>query len=143
MKLKIHVAETFRGQYLSQMQTSILLLLLPALCLAYTWEQALGVLGQVQNSTRDLLKGVLMLTESLDPLPETACLALHLAFYDENTPADYVPRGFQSAEKELILPASSTKVKVGKVSKGHHIISVRTQHARKAGSVQSTGAVPQ
>ena len=42
MKLKIHVAETFRGKYLSQMQTSILLLLLPALCLAYTWEQVLG-----------------------------------------------------------------------------------------------------
>ena len=41
MKLKIHVAETFRGKYLSQMHTSIVLLLLPALCLAYTWEQVL------------------------------------------------------------------------------------------------------
>merc|ERR1719318_1346867 len=97
--------------------------------------EVLGELGQVQNSTRDLLKGVLMLTEKLDPLPETAYLALRLAYYDENTPADYEPQGFQSAEKELILPASNMKVKVGKVSTVHHSLSVRI-HARPGASSQ-------
>ena len=97
--------------------------------------EVLGALGQVQNSTRDLLKGVLMLTEKLDPLPETAYLALRLSYYDENTPADYEPRGFQSAEKELILPASNMKVKVGKVSTGHHTLSV-SMHARPGASSQ-------
>ena len=76
-----------------------------------------------------------MLTETLDPLPETAYLALRLAYYDENTPADYEPRGFQSAEKELILPASNMKVKVGEVSTGHHSLSVSI-HARPGASSQ-------
>ena len=97
--------------------------------------EVLGALGQVQNSTRDLLKGVLMLTEKLDPLPETAYLALRLSYYDENTPADYEPRGFQSAEKELILPASNMKVAMGKVSTGHHSLSVSI-HARPGASSQ-------
>ena len=97
--------------------------------------EVLGELGQVQNSTRDLLEGILMLTETLDPLPETAYLALRLAYYDENTPADYEPHGFQSAEKELILPASNMKVKVGKVSTIHHSLSVRI-HARPGASSQ-------
>ena len=97
--------------------------------------EVLGALGQVQNSTRDLLRGILMLTETLDPLPETAYLALRLAYYDENTPADYEPRGFQSAEKELILPASNMKVKVGKVSTGHHSLSVSI-HAKPGASSQ-------
>ena len=76
-----------------------------------------------------------MLTETLDPLPETAYLALRLAYYDENTPADYEPRGFQSAEKELILPVSNMKIKVGKVSTGHHSLSVSI-HARPGASSQ-------
>ena len=97
--------------------------------------EVLGELGQVQNSTRDLLKGILMVTETLDPLPDTAYLALRLAYYDEITPADYEPRGFQSAEKELILPASNMKVKVGKVSTGHHSLSVGI-HARPGASSQ-------
>ena len=97
--------------------------------------EVLGALGQVQNSTRDLLRGILMLTETLDPLPETAYLALRLAYYDENTPADYEPLGFQSAEKELILPASNMKVKVGKVSTGHHSLSLSI-HARPGASSQ-------
>ena len=76
-----------------------------------------------------------MLTENLDPLPETAYLALRLSYYDENTPADYEPRGFQSAEKELILPASNMKFKVGKVSTGHHSLSLSI-HARPGASSQ-------
>merc|ERR1719180_442808 len=97
--------------------------------------EVVGTLGQVQNSTKDLLQAILMLTDGLDPLPETAYLALRLAYYDENTPQDYEPKGFQGAEKELILPASSTKVKIGKVLTAHHSLSFHV-HAKRGGSSQ-------
>ena len=94
--------------------------------------EVVGTLSQVQNSTRDLLQAILMLTDGLDPLPETAYLALRLSYYDENTPQDYEPKGFQSAEKELILPAASTRVKIGKVSTAHHSLSFNV-HAKPGG----------
>ena len=91
--------------------------------------------GQVQNSTKNLLQAILMLTEGLDPLPETAYIALRLSYYDENTPEDYEPRGFQSAEKELVLPAASSRVKIGKVSTVHHCLTFN-MHAKPGSSSQ-------
>ena len=93
------------------------------------------ILGQVQNSTKNLLQAILMLTEGLDPLPETAYIALRLSYYDENTPEDYEPRGFQSAEKELVLPAASSRVKFGKVSTVHHCLTFN-MHAKPGSSSQ-------
>ena len=97
--------------------------------------EVVGTLAHVQNSTRDLLRAILMLTEGLEPLPETAYIALRLSYYDENTPQDYEPKGFQSAEKELILPATSTRVKIGRVSTAHHSLSFNV-HAKPGGSSQ-------
>ena len=97
--------------------------------------EVVGTLTHVQNSTRDLLQAILMLTEGLEPLPETAYIALRLSYYDENTPQDYEPKGFQSAEKELILPAASTRVKIGRVSTAHHSLSFNV-HAKPGGSSQ-------
>ena len=45
--------------------------------------------AHIQNSTRDLLQAVLVMTEGLDPLPDTAFLSMRLEYYDDVTPADY------------------------------------------------------
>ena len=97
--------------------------------------EVVGTLGQVQNSTRNLLQAILMLTDGLDPLPETAYIALRLSYYDENTPEDYEPRGFQSAEKELVLPVASSRVKIGKVFTAHHSLTF-SMHANPGNSSQ-------
>ena len=97
--------------------------------------EVVGSLGQVQNSTRNLLQAILVLTDGLDPLPETAYIALRLSYYDENTPEDYEPRGFQSAEKVLVLPATSSGVKIGKVSTAHHSLTFK-MHANPGSSSQ-------
>ena len=75
------------------------------------------------------------MTDGLDPLPETAYLSLRLSYYEENTPGDYEPNGYQSAEKELVLPASASKMKIGRVSTTHHSLSFNV-HAKPAGSSQ-------
>ena len=97
--------------------------------------EVVGALGQVQNSTRDLLQAILVMTDGLDPLPETAYLALRLSYYEENTPGDYEPNGYQSAEKELVLPVFASKMRIGRVSTAHHGLSFNV-HAKPAGSSQ-------
>ena len=97
--------------------------------------EVVGTLGEVQGSTRNLLQAILVLTDGLGPLPETAFIALRLSYYDENTPEDYEPRGFQSAEKELVLPIGSSRVKMGKVSTAHHSLTFN-MHAKPGSSSQ-------
>ena len=97
--------------------------------------EVVGTPGEVQGSTRNLLRATLVLTDGIDPLPETAYIALRLSYYDEDTPENYEPRGFQSAEKELVLPNGSSRVKMGKVSTAHHSLTFN-MHAKPGSSSQ-------
>ena len=81
--------------------------------------------AHIQNSTRDLLQAVLVMTEGLDPLPDTAFLSMRLEYYDDVTPADYEPAGFQATELELQLGGQS--LRAGRVTTAHHGVRIKVR----------------
>ncbi|XP_047480440.1 uncharacterized protein LOC125033027 isoform X2 [Penaeus chinensis] len=81
----------------------------------------------LKGSTQNLLRTLLVLTQSLEELPDRVCAALHLT-YREETPLDYEPPWFYALPgEELIFPQDAVSVKVGVVSTLHHKVSVRVK----------------
>jgi hypothetical protein len=79
--------------------------------------------ADMYRSTQNLLQTVVVLTQSLGPLPDSAYLALKLTYYDEVTPADYEPNGFCATElTELQLPSGVQRQKTEKVTTDHHTV---------------------
>ena len=92
-------------------------------------------LGQVKRSTEDLLKTTLELTQGLDPLPSTAYLSFRMEYYDEDTPADYEPPGFERNPERLVLPEGTRSLRAGNVLTSFHSLGVKVK--AKPGDVQS------
>ena len=84
---------------------------------------ALDVDG-VKRSTKDLLKTTLLLTEGLDPLPKTAYLSFKLE-YNEDTPEDYEPLGFERTPEDLVLPEGARYLRAGSVLTSFHRVDVK------------------
>ena len=82
--------------------------------------------SQIQNSTRDLLQAVLVMTEGLEVLPTTAYLAMRLEYYDDRTPEDYEPAGFQATELELRMEGGQS-LGAGRVTTAHHGVRLRVR----------------
>lgn len=54
-----------------------------------------STIEDVQKNTRNLVRRLLVLTQSLEPLPENAFITMRLYYYD-HTPIDYEPPMFTS-----------------------------------------------
>jgi len=72
----------------------------------------------IRETTRTLLRNIVVMTNSMDPLPKSAYLAIKLAYYDDATPMDYEPEGFSATTLDE-LPMS-TPISVGGVVTNHH-----------------------
>ena len=75
----------------------------------------------IKKSTTALLRTVLVLTQGLPPLPDSATVSMKLTYYDAVTPQDYEPRGF--VPTELVrprLPAGALSLQCGQVVTAHH-----------------------
>ena len=75
----------------------------------------------IKKSTAALLRTVLVLTQGLPPLPDSATVSMKLTYYDAVTPQDYEPRGF--VPTELVrprLPAGALSLQCGQVETAHH-----------------------
>ena len=80
----------------------------------------------IYQSTQNLLRTVVILTQGLGPLPASAYLSIKLTYYDEVTPADYEPTGYCATE--LIaprLPSGVQSLNSGKVATAHHSIRLK------------------
>ena len=95
---------------------------------------ALDVDGLV-GSTKDLLKTTLELTEGFDSLPNTKYLSFRMEYYDEDTPADYEPPGFERNPGNLVLPEGTRNLRAGSVLTSFHKVGVKVN--AKPGVVQS------
>ena len=93
-------------------------------------------MSNVRETTRSLLRNIIAMTNSLDPLPKSAYLAIKLAYYDEVTPMDYEPEGFAASTLEE-LPMS-TPLSVGGVVTNHHglKLSVATRLVKEEAEVR-------
>ena len=92
-------------------------------------------LGQVKRSTKDLLETTLKLTQGLDPLPSTAYLNFRMEYYDEDTPADYEPPGFERHPGKLVLREGTRSLRAGNVLTNFHSLGFNVK--AKPGVAQS------
>ena len=101
-------------------------------------EGMVGVIGlsEVKKSTTSLLYNTLLMTEGLDPLPETAYLGLILD-YNEDTPDDYEPPSFENYSRDLVPPEGTRTVRVGKASTNFHSLELKV--SARPGVNQSPG----
>jgi len=93
-------------------------------------------MSNTRETTRSLLRNIIAMTNSLDPLPKSAYLAIKLAYYDEVTPMDYEPEGFAASTLEE-LPMS-VPLSVGGVFTNHHgmKLSVATRLVKEEAEVR-------
>jgi hypothetical protein len=94
----------------------------------------------IQRDTQSLLRSVLVLTQSLQPVPDGCHISGMLTYYDDVTPQDYNPAGF--VPDGLVLPrvpAGTGCLQCGKVATRHHALGLR---AHTAAPGQEDGEVP-
>ena len=93
-------------------------------------------MSNIRETTRSLLRNLVAVTNTLDPLPKSAFLAIKLSYYDEVTPKDYEPEGF--AASTLEEDPMSTPISVGGVATNHHgmKLSVATRLVKESAEVR-------
>ena len=90
---------------------------------------------ELRAATQALLREILVVTQSLEKLPEEAYLAIKLTYYDQVTPMDYEPEGFKAdTTEEIAMPEGVYTVRLGKVSTAHHGLKVRVDARQGAGA---------
>ena len=92
----------------------------------------------IRKDTKDLLRKLLELTESLPALSGSSFLSMKLA-YHEATPEDYQPDGFEAAAPVEPRVASGRQVEVGAVATRHQALtlSVETRGGAREGVAPS------
>ncbi|GBE61728.1 HORMA domain containing protein, putative [Babesia ovata] len=80
---------------------------------------------EVKRQTVRVLRDLVLLAQSLSPLPENRYLSMRLMYYDERVPVDYEPQHFRSASAESFGEAAlSLEQQVGELETGHHNLAV-------------------
>ena len=80
----------------------------------------------VKKSTQSLLRRILVVTQSLSPIPSSGHVSMKLTYYDSVTPVDYQPAGFVSTEMVIpSLPVSVQSIHSGKVATNHHTVQLK------------------
>ncbi|ORM41402.1 HORMA domain-containing protein 1 [Babesia sp. Xinjiang] len=80
----------------------------------------------VKRQTVKVLRDLVLLAQSLSPLPDTRFLSMRLLYYDERVPADYEPPHFRSAsgDEEFGVGLLNLDQQVGELETGHHNLAV-------------------
>ncbi|GIX64638.1 HORMA domain protein, putative [Babesia caballi] len=80
----------------------------------------------VKRQTVQVLRDLVLLAQSLSPLPDNRYLSMRLLYYDDRVPPDYEPQHFRSAsyEEEFGVAPLSLDQQVGELATGHHNLAV-------------------
>uniref|UniRef100_A0A672HJF2 Zebrafish testis-expressed 38 n=1 Tax=Salarias fasciatus TaxID=181472 RepID=A0A672HJF2_SALFA len=82
-------------------------------------------MGETKKASVVLIRKLLLLMQNLNPLPDNVYLNMKLYYYDDITPVDYQPPGFQEAQCDsLWFEGHAVHFKVGKVQTAFHCFSV-------------------
>ncbi|CAD2113013.1 hypothetical protein YYG_00103 [Plasmodium vinckei petteri] len=89
-------------------------------------EPSLLLKKNAKEKTYELLRSLVLLTQTLSPLPEKTYLSMKLLYYDEIVPYNYQPPYFRNpGNRDLLKFMSMPKENfVGKIDTGHHFLSV-------------------
>ena len=98
---------------------------------------------EVTRDTCGLLRHLLVLTQSLEPLPEQAFLTMKLFYYDHVTPEDYEPPLFKPCLDAPIILAGGDpmEIDVGSVTSSYHALSLKVHATEKPLERQTVRAI--
>ncbi|NXA84387.1 HORM2 protein, partial [Thryothorus ludovicianus] len=87
----------------------------------------------VRQASRLLLRTLYLLMQDLRPLPSDITLSMKLLYYNDVTPKDYQPPGFQEdhSPNDLLFAGDPVNLRVGSVSTDFHFIKVRVTTEKK------------
>ncbi|KAF0303075.1 HORMA domain-containing protein 1 [Amphibalanus amphitrite] len=81
---------------------------------------------ETYKATVRMLRTIVVLTQTLRPLPDDVMMSMKLLYFDDVTPPDYEPPGFRPAETHQIFFSSEPiNVRVGDVCTPHHTVKLR------------------
>ncbi|CRH02342.1 HORMA domain protein, putative [Plasmodium relictum] len=89
-------------------------------------ETSLYLKKDAKEKTYELLRSLVLLTQTLNPLPERTYLSMKLLYYDEIVPSNYQPPYFRNPDSKDLLKFISIPNEdyVGKIDTGHHFLSI-------------------
>ncbi|KAI9203330.1 HORMA domain-containing protein [Polychytrium aggregatum] len=92
---------------------------------------ALKTKDEIMKATSEMLRRLLVLTQTLKPLPESAYISIRLFYYDEVTPSDYEPPCFrpESSGEQLFFPYQPEKIRIGDVLTPFHAVNLQIRTA--------------
>ncbi|KAH8740044.1 hypothetical protein FG386_000871 [Cryptosporidium ryanae] len=84
-----------------------------------------------RQQTVQLLRALILLTQSLSPLPEARYLSMKLWYYEDRVPKEYEPNHFRPARSSDILSFNEIPIDttVGNVDTKYHSLTVKVKSA--------------
>ncbi|GAA6217204.1 HORMA domain-containing protein 1-like isoform X1 [Lates japonicus] len=81
--------------------------------------------GNTKKASILLVRKLYTLMQNLGPLPDSVCLNMKLAYYDDVTPQDYQPPGFKEAEGDTMeFEREPVKLTMGEVATPFHTLKM-------------------
>ncbi|XP_060584894.1 HORMA domain-containing protein 1-like isoform X2 [Ruditapes philippinarum] len=88
--------------------------------------------SETRKATIRLLRTIILLTQTLDSLPDDVMMTMKLLYYDDVTPEDYEPPGFKAADSDnFVFDEEPMTIKVGDVNTNYHSVKVRVKTDKK------------
>lgn len=82
--------------------------------------------AETRKATIKLLRTIVVLTQTLTPLPDDVMMTMKLLYYDDVTPHDYEPPGFQpTTSDDFAFKEDAMNIRVGDVSTPFHSVKLR------------------
>ncbi|XP_041365115.1 HORMA domain-containing protein 1-like isoform X2 [Gigantopelta aegis] len=82
--------------------------------------------AETKKATIRLLRTIVVLTQTLQSLPDDVMMTMKLFYYDDCTPADYEPPGFKACESDsFTFEEEPMNIKVGDVTTPFHSVKLR------------------
>ncbi|XP_013403455.1 LOW QUALITY PROTEIN: HORMA domain-containing protein 2-like, partial [Lingula anatina] len=95
--------------------------------------------SETKKATIKLLRTIVILTQTLNSLPDDVMMTMKLLYYDDVTPADYEPPGFQPVDTDYFMfDEEPINIKVGDVHTPFHALKLRIKTDGKQFEEQET-----
>ncbi|UYV80628.1 HORMAD1 [Cordylochernes scorpioides] len=88
---------------------------------------------EIHHSTKELINALPVVTSSLEPVPDHAHMTIRLYYYDEVTPVDYEPEGFEKCTylQSTFVKEPPVKIDLGKMKTPYHNLKVKITSAQE------------
>ncbi|KAH3876836.1 hypothetical protein DPMN_000686, partial [Dreissena polymorpha] len=94
---------------------------------------------EIRKATIRMLRSIILLTQTLDSLPDDIMMTMKLLYYEDVTPEDYEPPGFKAADNDnFAFEDEPLSIKVGDVNTAYHSFKVRMKTNKEQFELRNT-----